>query len=176
MKLKYTLYIVLGVCVIVGILVVVYQHRGEKIYEDLSRGRSMLNATSSASSSTSELRVGSNAIYVPDQVPSSMVTVGFVLLTRPGFVVIHEDAGEKPGAILGASSLVSAGETGNGVRIIFSRETKEGEELYAMLHQDDGDGTFSIANDLPVKDERGNVIMMSFAVDADATTPGEVSL
>lgn len=122
------------------------------------------------------LRVGNNAIYVPEQPPGSHVTIGFVVLAQPGFVVIHEDRDDAPGAIVGASSLLMAGETQKIGSIVLSREMQEGEEQYAMLHVDNGDGAFDAATDLPVKDERENIIMMQFAVDRDASEPGEISL
>ena len=160
---------------ITGVLTLAYRQRGERSGVE-SRGHSISTMPSSSSSPASGLRVGSNAIYVPDQAPASTVTLGFVLFARPGFVVIHGDAGEKPGAILGASALMKAGETGSAGLITLSRETKDGEELYAMLHQDDGDGMFDAAKDLPVRDQSGNSIMMQFGIERDAAAPGGISL
>jgi len=127
-------------------------------------------------SASSGLRAGSNAIYVPEQSPGKTVTVGFVVLARAGFVVIHENAEDVPGKILGESALLEAGEHATIESIPLSQEVKDGEELFAVLHQDDGDGFFDAAMDLPVSDEAGNTIMMSFFVSADAEPPMDVSL
>jgi len=99
-----------------------------------------------------------------------------VYLENPGFVVIHEDSAGTPGKILGASSLVPAGETKN-VPIALSRATKDGEIIYVMLHLDDGDGKFDAAKDKPALDSvSGEPVMMVVMVSKDAAEAGEVSL
>ena len=174
MKSPYKLFIIAGVLAIAGAFILANRQRGGSGRPE-PEGRS-ISTTPSSSSSANGLRAGSDAIYVPDQAPSSMVTVGFVLLAHSGFVVIHEDAGGEPGAIVGASALMKAGETGNGGRITLSRESKDGEALYAMLHQDDGDGMFDAAKDLPVRDQSGNSIAMQFEIARDAAAPDGISL
>ena len=120
------------------------------------------------------MRVGSNAIYVPDQMPGNMIIVEFVSFQEDGFVVVHESKDGKPGAILGNSALVTVGGDQK-IAIQLSRESRDGEELVAMLHRDDGDGTFAAANDTPVKDEQGNTIMMPFLISRDAVAPDAVN-
>jgi len=122
------------------------------------------------------LRVGANAIYVPEQPPDAEVNIGFVVLATPGFVVIHEDAGDKAGEIIGVSAFLAAGESRDVAPLSLSRSSRDNEELYAMLHRDDGDHTFDAGKDLPVKDESGDVIFMLFLVTAGAEPGGEVSL
>jgi len=40
--------------------------------------------------------------------------------------------------------------------VMLTRETQVGETLYAMLHSDDGDGTYEFpGDDLPIKNEEG---------------------
>ncbi|MEK7203487.1 MAG: hypothetical protein AAB627_00170 [Patescibacteria group bacterium] len=118
--------------------------------------------------------VGKNAIYVAEQAPSKTVSVAVVQFEKPGFVVIHEEANEKPGKILGASVLLSKGETKN-VLVRLSRMTADGETLYAMLHLDDGDRVFEPGKDYPAEDSLGGgPVMTIFTVDRDATEPGDV--
>ncbi len=123
------------------------------------------------------LIVGRNAIYVAEQSPSRIVSVAVVRLEKVGFVVIHEDNAGKSGKILGASGALPAGETKNLTPITISRTTVDGETLYAMIHLDDGDGTFDATKDEPAQDSLGGEpVMMIFTVSLDASEPGAVNL
>lgn len=128
-----------------------------------------------AGDAMSGMRVGDNAIYAPDQKPGESVTVGLAYIADGGYVVIHAVSDGKPGAILGASALLPAGES-QGISVALSRASAEGEGLIAMLHNDDGDGAFDPSNDSPVKDASGNVIMMNFTASSDAEGAGAVSI
>lgn len=129
------------------------------------------------SSDSSGLIVSKNAIYLTDQIPGENITVSVVHFETPGFVVVHEDLNDAPGKILGASSLLPAGETKNALPVTLSRTTKDGETLYAILHLDNGDGTFDAAKDKPAQDKvGGEPVMMIFTVSADAEEPGAVNL
>ena len=119
--------------------------------------------------------LGKNAIYVAEQAPSKTVSVVVVQFEKPGFVVIHEDINGTPGKILGASALLSKGETKN-VLATLSRMTVDGETLYAMLHLDDGDRVFEPVEDHPAEDSiGGEPVTMIFTVSNDATEPGAVN-
>ncbi len=121
--------------------------------------------------------IGKTAIYVAEQSPSRTVSVAVARLEKSGFVAIHEDNADKPGKILGVSSVLPAGETKNLTPIALSRVTKDGETLYAMIHPDDGDGVFDPAKDKPAQDSLiGESVMMIFTVSVDASAPGAVNL
>ncbi len=125
---------------------------------------------------STSLIVGNNAIYVADQLPGRSVSIAVALLEKPSFVVIHEDNAGKPGKILGASGVLPAGETKNLTPITLSRATADGETLYAMLHLDDGEGTFDATKDKPALDSlSGQPVMMIFTVSLDASEPGAVN-
>lgn len=127
------------------------------------------------SDNLSGLLVEKNAIYVAEQDPSKAVSVALVRLEKPGFVVIHEDDGGAPGAILGASELLPAGETESPAPILLSRLTNDGEIIYAMLHVDNGDGKFDTANDKPALDSvDGAPMIMIVPVSKDATEEPEL--
>lgn len=130
-------------------------------------------STGNTTNTTSGSRIAGDAIYVPDQKPGDSVNIGLVDIQDGGYVVIHEADNGVPGAIVGASVLLSSGEKQN-VEVNVSRELDEGEEFIAMLHNDNGDGTFNAADDAPVQDENGNVIFMRFMVSVDAGEPGGV--
>ncbi len=147
----------------------------------LGGGSSKLSPTgSSKPSSTSDstgMIVGNNAIYVAEQAPSRTVLVAVVLFAKPGFVAIHEDNADAPGKILGASGVLSAGETKNTAPIALSRATKDGEKLYAMLYGDNGDGVFDTAKDKPLIDSAtSQPVMMIFSISVGASEPGTVSI
>lgn len=119
--------------------------------------------------------INKNAIYVAEQAPGQIIVVSVVLLEQPSFVVIHEDVSDAPGKILGASNLLPSGET-KSASVALSRETKNDETVYAMLHLDNGDGKFNAAGDKPVIDPIGNEpVMIVVVVSADAVLPGAVS-
>ncbi|MEK7281070.1 MAG: hypothetical protein AAB037_01800, partial [Chloroflexota bacterium] len=108
--------------------------------------------------------IGANAIYVAEQAPSPTLAVVVVRLEKPGFVVVHEDAAGAPGAILGRSAVLPAGETNNPASIPLSRPTRDGETLYAMLYLDDGDGIFDATKDKPALDPVGALPVMMIVI------------
>ncbi len=117
---------------------------------------------------------GANALYVPDQSPGEAVFVSQVVLDRSGFVAIHNtDENDEPGEIIAVSELLISG-THEDVVVSIEGGTSAGDELYAMLHTDNGDGVFSQEDDNPLMSEEGNPILSSFEILPE-TTP-EVSL
>lgn len=121
----------------------------------------------------SSMRMGKNAIYASDQPPSREAKIGFAAMADAGFVVIHDDEG-GPGRILGVSLYLPAGETRN-----FSVSVSEALEpgyYFAVLHRDDGNGSFDEEKDLPIVDSSGSVIMMRFLVAEGAAPPADVNL
>lgn len=156
------IFFVVGVIVVVIVGAMLFFQRGGE--------------QSDTSEDLSGLIIDKNAIYVMAQLPSDAVAVEVVRLERSGFVVIHEDVAGVPGAILGTSGLLRAGETENPASITLSRVTKDGETIFAMLHLDDGDGVFDAAKDKPAEDQMsGGPVMMIVEVRADAPEPGVVS-
>ena len=122
------------------------------------------------------LIISNSAIYVTEQTPGTRVSVSIVRLEKPGFVVIHEDAADAPGKILGVSSLLPAGETENLPPITLSRATTDEVTIYVMLHFDNGDGQFDAADDRPVLDSvDGAPMMIIITVSKDAAEPGIVN-
>lgn len=121
------------------------------------------------------LLVGNNAIYVSDAKPAASLRVGFSILAGGGYVVVHEDREGKPGAIIGNSDMLSQGESRN-FEVALSRKSVDTETLYAMLHSDNGDGIFNPADDPPIKDDQGNVVLMKFQVSNSAEEASVISL
>ena len=124
---------------------------------------------------TSGLRIGNNAIFISDQKPGNSVTVGFADIADGGYVVIHEVTDGNPGTIIGNSAFLPSGELQN-IPVNLLSKTEDGKELIAMLHNDNGDSVFNAADDAPVRDEMGNIVLMRFTVSESAEAPGAISL
>ena len=133
------------------------------------------SAANEPDSSSSMMRAEENAVVVTEQRPGNTVTASIVYLAAPGYVVIHEDVDGKPGAIIGASALLQAGENLN-IRVTLSRSTEDGQKLHAMLHADtDGNGSFSTA-DAPIQSRLGGPLEGWFEISATASENVPVSI
>ncbi|MAG12291.1 hypothetical protein CL630_00560 [bacterium] len=121
------------------------------------------------------LLVGNNTIYVSNTKPDVKVNVAFAIFESGGYVVIYDDSEDGSGSIIGNSTILPQGES-RGFDIALSRESVDGEALYAMLHFDNGDGVFNFAEDPPIQDGQGNIMSMRFHVFSDTTESGVISL
>jgi len=123
------------------------------------------------------LRVGKNALNINEQKVGKVATVSFVVLEKGGYVVIHEMSKGAPGKIIGASALLGAGESSN-VSVSLSSALEDGKSYIAMLHVDNGDGTFDATSDAPVKsdDMDGAIIMMEFQASVNVNPVAPVSI
>ncbi len=128
----------------------------------------------SPTNTSAGMRVEDNAVYVQEQKPGTTLTVNTVFLRQPGFVVIHKDNKRTPGVVLGVSSYLPAGEHTN-ISIKLTSSTQDGQTVYAMLHEDNGDKKFSEA-DAPVQSKIGGPIMMIVTVDKDASDQSAITL
>lgn len=111
--------------------------------------------------------VTKSAISASKHTPASTAVVDSVTLEKPGFVAINDDQNGQPGQILGVSQLLQAGTYEN-VTITLSRKTVSGENLFAMAHIDNGDGTFGELNDEPAKED-DTVVMAQFQVSSEVS-------
>lgn len=133
-------------------------------------------AATSSGTTSSGARVEENAIFIGNQRPKRAVVASSVFLASPGYVVIHEIKDGKPGAILGSSSLLPAGQSDD-IEIELSRATRNGETLAAMLHSErDGDSKFSEVSDVPVQSRLGGPLHGLFEISSDAPTTTEAVL
>ncbi len=132
-------------------------------------GPSTPNADTGGEDNTSMMRAEENAIVVMEQRPGSSIIASSVFLASPGFVVIHEDSSGAPGAIIGASSILQAGESRN-VNVVLSRASRDEERLHVMLHKDaDSSGSFAASIDTPVQSRLGGPISGWFDISSDAS-------
>ena len=115
----------------------------------------------------SMLEAADNAIYVENQkTGASSVQIGFVVLSRPGYVVVFNDQQGIPGSVIGQSDLLSSG--GEHFAIPVNNPLQEGEVYYAMLYHDDGDGRLRLEKDVQVTDSQNSVILMNFIASQEA--------
>ena len=96
-------------------------------------------------------KIEQSSITAENQKAGERVNIPSVQLSVPGFVVIHEDAGGKPGAVIAKSELFKAGVYT--VTVTLHRPSKAGEKLYAMLHG---------ADDISLHDGKGGDVMSVF--------------
>jgi hypothetical protein len=126
-------------------------------------------------SNTSMMRVEENMVVVMEQKPGTTV-IGTVVLKEPGYLVIHADQNGTPGAILGSSALLQAGENTN-VKVTLTRASKDGEKLHAMLHNEkNGNATFNASEDTAVQSSLGGPISGWFDISENASADIPISI
>jgi hypothetical protein len=93
------------------------------------------------------------------QILENKVVVPRVIMSRPGWLVIHGDVGGQPGPILG-KVLLKVGEfTDVSVALLVPPKN---EKLWAMLHIDEGKkGLYDFGVDGPLVQD-GSILMMPF--------------
>lgn len=120
------------------------------------------------STTTNTLRIGADSIYVANQKPNynknNELIINLVSFADGGYVVIHQDKEGGFGDIIGVSELLPSGDSNN-VPLNLSEITSEGDTLYAMLHQDNGNKVFAESEDLPVTGNDGGPIYMIFTIN-----------
>jgi len=118
---------------------------------------------------------GMDSIFVANQRPGRFVNVGRATLSKKGYVAIHQEEAGAPGAIIGFSSLLNAVESKN-FSVTLNRKSVVGESLYAMIHWDNGSGSFNPSEDTAATDKDGNLVMVKFMISESASEPIEYKL
>lgn len=105
------------------------------------------------------------------EIKNGSVTIDKIVSKGPGWITIHADADDQPGAVIGYAP-VNDGENLNiGVSVDAKKVTPK---LYAMLHIDAGViGTYEFpGTDVPALDDQGKAVSPSFMVtNSVSTTP-----
>jgi hypothetical protein len=130
---------------------------------------------------------GANSLVAEDQAleaaASNQVTVASVTMEEAGFVVIHQESTTalvpSPGEVIG-HHVVQAGENTD-VVVTLDRNVRNGETLYAMLHEDtDDDGVYDFVSsgdpDGPILGSDDQPIFDDFVVNVPAVTAEDVTL
>lgn len=113
---------------------------------------------------TAPMIVSENAILAENQTPGISAKINFASFPEGGYIVIHEEKNGAPGLILGSVSHLLPGESKD-LEVMLSRKSVDKENLFAMLHKDNGDGVFKASDDSPIKDDEGNIVMMKFTIE-----------
>lgn len=100
-----------------------------------------------------------NKIVAVRQSPGTTVTIDSVTLLAPGYTVAHKETEGAPGEVIGHSSLLPSGTTVD-VTFELDEELAIGEQLFLMLHTDDGNGSYEFpGDDSPLTDAEENIVM-----------------
>jgi hypothetical protein len=104
---------------------------------------------------------GTPYVEAKDQeLQDSTLTIKYVVSVGPGWIVIHNDKGGKPGDVIGYSP-VTDGVNSN-VMVTIDKKKKT-DTLWAMLHTDTGKmGTFEFPGGDPPVMEMEAIVMKSF--------------
>jgi hypothetical protein len=120
-----------------------------------------LPETSRAITFDDMLSNGNDAIYIENQTAEqTQVVIGYVVLSRPGYVVIYDDHGGIPGEKIGVSEHMEEGGEHMFMRV--DEPFVDGEIYYAMLWHDNGDGIYRESTDMQVVDSTDSVVLMTF--------------
>jgi hypothetical protein len=159
--------------IIIGILVLIVVAVGAYVFLG---AQGTVPESNNENTTVSGMRAEENAVVVMEQRPGTSVAASLVYLANPGFLVIHDDTDGEPGAILGVSSLLQAGESSQ-IVVPLSRATQDGERLHAMLHADvDANGSFDASTDTPVQSRLGGPLEGWFEVSSEASGSVPVSI
>lgn len=96
--------------------------------------------------------------------PGDSVTIPKVILSEPGFVMIHKAVGDDSGPIVMTGDLLPAGVSTN-VVVKTGIVTKVGEGYFAMLHVDNGNGVFDNPGTDPPVYFGGQIVQEKFVIE-----------
>ena len=114
---------------------------------------------------TSTLRGEEKDFEVRDQEIGDIVIVRSATLPSAGFVVVYEDAGERPGGIVAQTEFMTHGEYKDIEIPVLEDATEKGKKYFVMINIDNGDQKFNAGEDFPTTDESGGSIMKSFVAN-----------
>lgn len=121
---------------------------------------SVATTSSKTTSSQDEIAQKSSSVLVIEDQPAGLsVVVAKAAIKEDNWVVIHEDRMGVPGNALGAARFIGGSTSGT---IELLRGTVPGGTYHGLIYKDDGDRIFSIERDIPVRDEKGNPIQVTF--------------
>ncbi len=149
---------VVTVIVIIALIVI-----GILVFGNKKSSPSTTDNTATTTNTTAT--TGTNSIVISDQFPGNVIYISSVQAAQPVWIAIHKDNNGQPGAIIGTTHFDAGINPG---KVTLSESTIDGRTYYAMMHSDDGTGTFSSTADAPLMDANGNVIMRPFKASSAA--------
>lgn len=98
-----------------------------------------------------------------DSVVSDTAVTFVPTAIQAGYITVHESLGGAPGPIVGTSKLLAPGSMAVTVDLV--KPMTPSMPYVALMHVDDGDGMFTVKDDMPVTNGGASV-------RADFTSPG----
>lgn len=114
-------------------------------------------------------------LIVPEQAGGSEIFIESAVLLDAGYVVIHREKDGKLGEIIGVSEFLPAGIKENFLMSI-DEEVVEGDTLFATIHTDDDDGVFDGSLDVSLVDDKGDIVLVKFAIVNEGALEDEFKL
>ena len=115
------------------------------------------------------------SLVVPEQAGGNEIFIERAVLSNAGYVVIHREKDGDPGEIIGVSEFLPEGTRENFLMSI-DEEAVEGDTLFAMIHIDDGDGVFDENLDIPLVDDKDNMVLAKFIIVDEGALEDEFKL
>ena len=106
-------------------------------------------------------------------VAGDFVVVPKVVLSKSGFVMIHESDNGKTGSIVMTGDYLTSGEHED-VVVHTGITTKKGEKYFAMLHADNGNGEYDDPGTDPPVVVGGAVVQTEFSIVGGVTAEFEI--
>ncbi len=103
------------------------------------------------------------SVIAGDQPAGASVRITSAQLPADGWIVVHEERDGFVGNALGAVRRDSGTYTDVAVPLL--RDTVSGARYWVVLYTDDGDRTFSLENDFPVRTGGGEPVTTSFTTN-----------
>lgn len=148
---------VVGAVIVIAIIVILLATR--------TRSTQPVVLATPSPTATAAATVADSTVVVVNQKASSSVKIDQAALVKPGYIVIHEQKDGELGPTIGNSQLYQAGTFEN-VTVELSRPAVSGETLYAMLHDDDGNGVYEFPGpDAPTQNAAGQVVLLPFEIE-----------
>lgn len=104
-----------------------------------------------------------NTIVANDQPLGDSAIIAEVALAQDGYVVLHKSRNGLPMDIIGISEVLVSGIYSD-VAVEYSADVSPDEEVIALIHEDNGDGIFSPADDISALDDEGALVKSAFVV------------
>lgn len=174
------IFLYVGIVVFIGLVYFIFTMSSEpdQVQEDVIEYTDEIGGENAdmPTDTVSGMRAEGNAVITTAQRPANTVKVAQVFLAQSGYVVIHEDVEGNAGSIIGTSVLLNAGESNN-VVVPLTRATKDGEQLWSMLHFERNNNTsFNASVDFAVESTIGGPLSGWFEISSTAEENIEVTL
>lgn len=135
----------------------------EEVIEEVTEEEKVLGEsakTDTTTVTTTTVDTTLNNITVTDQIAGDRVLISLVSLSDGGWVVVHEIVDGVPANALGAQRFDMGVHKDMSVDLL--RQTEVGHTYVAILYSDNGDGMFSLGEDIPFVNTSGEFISATF--------------